>query len=223
MQQHLYKFLVLYRKLSIPQLGSFTIENEPARFDVSSGLLFAPKPVVHFGEAAEPMSDRIFFDFLSEEMGVEEATAIKEFHDFSYKFRNDIQERKLGLLHGVGRIIKGSDGSLFFTPETNLLEFLPPIQLDNTIRIAGETGHAPAKKMIRESRKEPIPKIVIEKKETEKEIEKITEKITEKVTEKETENVIEEEETVTTYTDRWWIYAILLLVTGLVALLFYYQ
>lgn len=199
MQQHLYKFLVLHRKLTIPQLGSFTIDKEPARFDASSGLLFAPKPVIHFGETAQPMSDKFFFTFLAEEMGVEEVTAIREFHDFSYQFRNDIQEHRQGLLAGVGRITKGSDDGLSFTQESTLLDLLPPIQLQDTTRIPINTSRKTSKKSSKQSRIEPVEQLVIEAVEDSEEV------------------------TVTTYKERWWIPAIILLVAGLVALLFYYQ
>jgi hypothetical protein len=198
MQEHLYKFLVLYHKLSIPQLGSFTIDDEPARFDVPSGLLFPPKPVIHFGDAVEPMSDRIFFDFLTREMKVEEVMAIRAFHDFAYQFRNDIEEYKLALLPGVGRITKGSEGGLFFTQETSLLEFLPPIQLDNELRMPGD---GVSKKAARELRKEPA---------------------VQSATEETGEEIMEDEEAATVR-DRWWIPAVILLAVGLLALLFYYQ
>ena len=199
MQQYLYKFLVLHRKLTIPQLGSFTIDKEPARFDVSSGLLFAPKPVIHFGETIQPMSDKFFFSFLADEMGVEEVTAIREFHDFSYQFRNDIKEHRQGLLAGVGRITKGSDEALSFTQESTLLDLLPPIQLQDALRNPGDRARMPSKKSPKQSRIEPVEQIVSE-------------------TEEDSEEVI-----VTTYKERWWIPAIILLVAGLVALLFYYQ
>ncbi|MCW3086717.1 MAG: hypothetical protein JWQ78_103 [Sediminibacterium sp.] len=210
MQHHLYKFLVLHRKLSIPQLGSFTIDNEPARFDVPSGLLFAPRPVIHFGETPDLVPDKVFFDFLSTEMGVEEVTAVKAFHDFAYQFRSDIQEHRLGLLPGVGRITRGGDGSLFFTPETNLLELLPPVQLDASIRLPADAGRAPAKKIAASKQKAGPAEIVVEKKITDEEI---------------AGEIIsgEEEEEEVTITERWWIPAIILLAGGLLALLFYYQ
>lgn len=218
MQQHLHKFLVLYRKLSIPELGSFTIDNESARADNSNALLFPPRPVIHFGVESIPMSDRLFFEFLSEQMGVDEETATKEFHDFSHKLTTDIREHNQALFHGVGRIIRGSDGGLFFTPESNLLELLPPIQLDESFR----TIHKKAVNVIlpRKLKPEPEP-------ESEKKIipELIQEPTLQPISQSDiiVEEYEEESETETRSPDRWWIYAIILLVAGTVALLFYYQ
>jgi len=218
MQQHLYKFLVLHHKLSIPQLGSFTIDKEPARFDAPSGLLFAPKPVIHFGETTEPIPDKILFDFLSAEMGVDEVTAAKEFNDFSYQFRTNIQQHSLGLMPGIGRIARGADGNLSFTPESNLLELLPPIQLQDASRMPRDTVRVTSKKTIRQPSPEPpLPQVSTNETVKEETVKEVT--VKEVIVEEE----IDEEEIIETYNDRWWIYAILLLVTGLGALLFYYQ
>lgn len=202
MQQQLHKFLVLNRTLSIPGLGSFTITNEPARFDVSSGLLFAPKPVIHFGETLAPVPEKALYDFLSQEMGVDETAASQAFHEFADRFRNDIQEHRLGLLPGVGRLTKGSDGGLYFTQESNLLELLPPVQLDEAIR-----------RIPTDSNREPVKKQAAEiKKKTESEI--TGEEITSEEVEEETEEIP---------SDRWWIYALILLGAASLALLFHYQ
>ncbi len=217
MQQHLHKFLVLYRKLSIPELGSFTIDNEPARADASNALLFPPRPVIHFGEESIPMSDKLFFEFLSEQMGIDEETAAKEFHDFSHKLTTDISEHNQALFHGVGRIIKGSDGNLFFTPESNLLELLPPIQLDEIFR----TIHKKAINVILPRKLKPEPESelrIIPEPTPEPTLVLTPQPIPEK------ETIVEEyeEETETLRPDRWWVYAIILLVAGTVALGLYY-
>lgn len=197
MQLHLYKFLVLYRKLSIPSLGAFTIDDQPARMDTTTGLLFAPKPVIHFTEAAIPMPDKLFFGFLADEMEVDEATAISEFHDFCQRFRSHIQEHNVSVLAGIGRLMKGAEDKLFFTPETNLLELLPPIQCQTAVV-------TPNKKTANDLPTESHKKHAVT------------------AVEETVEEMVETEETIVT-TDRWWIYAIILLAAGGIALLFHYQ
>ena len=131
LQQYLHKFLVLHRMLSIPQLGSFIIEEEPAQIDVASGLLFAPRSLIRFSTAVQPVSDKVFFHFLSEELGVDEVTAIREFHEYCYAFRNDLQQG-MAVLPGVGRMVRREEGELLFTPESQLLELLPPVPWTDT-------------------------------------------------------------------------------------------
>ncbi|NCI46182.1 hypothetical protein [Sediminibacterium soli] len=203
MQQYLQKFLILHRKLSIPQLGSFVIEDEPARVDAESGLLFAPRPVIRFSEGDRPSSDKHFFRFLAEEMQIDELAAIREFHEFCYAFRSSIQSNSMASIQGIGRVVKREGDVLGFTPETNLLELLPPVPwLSN-----------------REETDE----------QTEKESKKRRHKKTAYGQEPPANETAGEgaaagdEASETEPRDRWWIYAMILGGIGVLALLYYYR
>jgi hypothetical protein len=102
MDQHLHKYLVLHKHLNIPQLGSFIIQREQAHYEESSGLLYPPSETIVFSNGVVPMSEKLFFDYLANEMGIDEVSAIKQFHDFSYKFRSDLHEKGTVELKGVG-------------------------------------------------------------------------------------------------------------------------
>ena len=136
MDQHLYKYLVLYGNLSIPQIGSFSIKNESAHFDPSSGLLYAPASKLSFSEGIVPMSEKIFFNFLANEMGVDELTAIKQFHDFSHRFRNELIEHKSVTLEGLGSLSIGEDEVIVFHPVSQSIEFMPPVNPGNATMIS---------------------------------------------------------------------------------------
>ncbi len=170
MDQHLYKYLVLHKHLCIPQLGSFIIQNEPAHFDEASGLLYPPKPVISFSEGNVPVSEKLFFDFLSNEMGTDELAAIKQFHDFSYRFRNDLQENKLVVLKGAGTLSREEDGTILFSTANEITELLPPVDPGNAVMMT-----------------------------------------------------VSEETEDTGKPDQWWIYAIVLVMLGIGALLYYYM
>ncbi len=170
MDQSLYKFLVLNGHLSIPQLGSFIIKQLPAHSDAASGLLYPPKPVISFTQGEILMSEKLFFDFLSNELGIDEVTAIKQFHEFADHFRNELEEKKLVSLKGVGVVGKGEDGSMHFEPATNLSNLLPALQIDESILYA------------------------------------------------EADNELEQ----SSKHDYWWFYAIILLILGVGALVYYY-
>jgi hypothetical protein len=210
LQQYLQKFLILHRKLSIPQLGSFVIEDEPARLDVESGLLFAPRPVIRFSETDRPVSDKLFFRFLAEEMQVDELAAIREFHDFCYAFRSNLQSNQMASIQGIGRVVKRSDDVLGFSPETNLLEFLPPVPWTEENGVNKKSlKPLPAKKELqpKENETEAAP--------PEQQEEEATEPAIEEVTEEWEEDVVTD--------DRWWIYALILAGIGILALLNYYR
>jgi hypothetical protein len=129
MDQQLYKYLVLCRSLTIPQLGSFVIKNEPAYIDNSTGLLHAPKPIIVFSDGVVPKSEKLFFDFLATEMGVDEVTAIKQFHDHAYRLREELLENNTVALKGIGTLVKGEDNMVTFHATNDVAEWFPPLSL----------------------------------------------------------------------------------------------
>jgi hypothetical protein len=144
MDQSLYKFLVLNGHLSIPQLGSFNVVQEAAYIDSTSGFIFPPKPAINFTEGEFQMSEKLFFDFLSNEIGLDDVSAIKQFHEFAAQFRNELDEKKQASLKGVGVISKGVEGNLTFEPATDLSILLPALPLNESI-LSGVSGNNPDK------------------------------------------------------------------------------
>ena len=133
MQEHIHKYLVLYRKLSIPKLGSFVIKTEPAYVDAASGQLFPPKQVIVFEEGSYAASDRFFFDFLAEEMGVDAIAAIHAFNEFSGRLTQEISSKEEVNLSGWGRFSKTQTGNIGFTADETVMELLPVIPLKKEI------------------------------------------------------------------------------------------
>lgn len=133
MQEYIHKYLVLYRKLSIPKLGSFEIRDEPAYIDAASGQLLPPKPVLVFEAGSGATSDRFFFDFLAGEMGVDDITAIQSFNEFSGRLSQEVNSKEEVDLNGWGKFSKTVTGNIDFTPDTTALGLLPVIQLEKDI------------------------------------------------------------------------------------------
>lgn len=133
MDQQLYKYLVLHRNLSIPQLGSFLIKDQPAHYENETGLLHAPRPLIYFSEGVTSMSEKSFFDFLSVEMGVDEVAAIKEFHDYAYQLRENLQVNCSAEVKGIGTLSKEENGPVVFNPANDLNYLLPPVKQGEAI------------------------------------------------------------------------------------------
>ncbi|MBV9987902.1 MAG: hypothetical protein JO301_09495 [Chitinophagaceae bacterium] len=212
MQQHLHKFLILHRSLHIPQLGSFCVREEPARADTESRLLFAPRPVISFNNSDKSEPDATFFHFLSREMSKDEDEARTEFNRFCSEFRNSLQQLGIAVIPGVGRLVSRNENDLIFTPESSLLDLLPPVAWHE-----GEEPHAVVaaapRKTKQKRREEPAPAPVA-----------AAPVVHEQGHSEEPDTVQTEEETISETTrDRWWVYAIILLAAGILALLFYYQ
>jgi hypothetical protein len=133
MDQYLYKYLVLHKHLCIPQLGSFTVQRENARYEEASGLLHAPVETIAFSDGVIPVSEKLFFDFLANEMGVDDVSAIKQFHDFSYSFRSRFIENGSVELKGVGTLEKNENGNTQFIAVPRFTDLLPSLNQDGSI------------------------------------------------------------------------------------------
>jgi hypothetical protein len=136
MDQYLYKYLVLHKHLCIPQLGSFTVQKENARYEANSGLLHAPSETIVFSDGVVPVSEKLFFDFLANAMGVDDVTAIKQFHEFSYDFRTRFAENGSVELKGVGLLEKTDDGNTVFTAAPRLTHLLPSLNQEGAIVVS---------------------------------------------------------------------------------------
>lgn len=194
MYQYLHKYLVLNHRLSIPDIGNFVIEQNSAKLDSANGFLFAPAQAIRFKQEPTPPSDKFLFDFISEEMGVDQITAIKQFHDYVYKIKTSLTTPQGAVIPGIGMMRKEENGYILFTPEKNLLEILPQVKVNDSIEMA------------------------------KKEVVKINHDADRNLTEQEEEDIREllGQDTQIQSSDNWWIYAVILLMIGLGALLFYY-
>lgn len=194
MYQYLHKYLVLNHKLSIPDVGNLIIETNSAKLDAANGFLFAPSPTIQFKQEQTPPSDKIFFDFLSEEMGLDQVSAIKSFHDYLYKLKTSLGTPKGAVLPGIGMMRKEENGYILFTPEKNLLELMPQVKLEGGVEFA------------------------------KKEVKVYHEDDERELSEQEEEDIREllGQDSQLAGNDNWWVYAVILLMIGLGALLFYY-
>jgi hypothetical protein len=194
MVQYLHKYLVLNRKLSIPDIGNFTIEMKGAKMDNTNGLLFAPSPAIQFKQEQTPPADKFFFDFLAQEMGVDSVVAIKSFHDYLYKMKLMLGTAQGVVLPGLGVMRKEENGYILFTAERNLNEIMPSVKVTEEMHVA--------KKI------EVVHHEDDERDLTNAEVEDIKELLG--------------QDSQSSTSDNWWVYAIILFLMGIGALLFYY-
>ena len=121
-----YKYLLQYKKVSVPGIGNFSITTEPATMDADT--LYAPKNVIQF-KPETAIADRIFYEFVARELSIEEIDAIKQYHEFAYQLKSDISHAEGVQFPGMGILKKQDNGSFIFEPEENKLLFYPDIQL----------------------------------------------------------------------------------------------
>lgn len=195
MNQYLHKYLVLNQKLSIPDVGNLTIEPNGAQLDVNNGLLFAPAPALRFKQKPTTAADKFFYDFLAQEMGVDEVVAIRSFHDYLYTLKSTLNTPQGTHIPGIGHLRKENNGYILFSPEKTLNELMPQVKLNPSYQLPKKEAAA-------------LPEEEEERELTEQEEEDIRELLGQESQEGKA--------------DYWWVYAIILLLIGIGALLFYY-
>ncbi len=114
------KYLILHKKLTIPQIGNFSVETGSASIDRENGMVLPPETIVKFIQGAGEMADKQFFQFLSDELALDEVAAIRAFHEFSANLRDTIQNHHTGILPGIGHLSLGAEGEFVFIQENGL-------------------------------------------------------------------------------------------------------
>lgn len=185
MLQSLQKYFILYKKLSLPGIGWFTLEEGSARLDFTEKKLRAPSPVINFyPQAALP--NKTFFQFLSEELEVDEVQAVRHFNGLVYELRDRLNSSGVINLPGIGTLNKNETNEYSFKVDTALAQYFPDLSVERIIRQGAE--HT-----IR----------VGEHERTNKQMHEML--------------LAEENEP----KDYWWLYAILLALAGIAALIYY--
>ncbi len=186
MLNNLQKYFILYKKLSLPGIGWFSAEESAARLDFTEKKLQAPSQVVNFyPQAALP--NKVFFQFLSQELAVEETQAIRHFNQFIFDLKDQLSNSGSIALPGIGKLYKNEKNEYEFQSENWMSDYFPDLSAERIIRQGAEH--------------------TIRVGEEEKTNTQMHEML-----------FIEEKNTSTDY---WWLYAVILALLGIAALIYY--
>lgn len=192
MYQQLFKYFVLNRKVSLPELGVFSITTVPAKIDFVAGILHAPQPKIAFQQGQANL-DRNLFQYLSKELKIDEKQAVHDLQAFSLNIKENLENNMPVDLPGIGKLQKGyNDNDVLFTEEhitTSL--FLSDIKLNSA---------TDSKANLVELYKTGDNLILTEETEDDR-----------------LEMIIKDKDE-----DYWWVYALILALMGVGALLYYY-
>jgi nucleoid DNA-binding protein len=126
----LYKYLVLHDYVSIPGIGHFTIERQPAKQDMEQKVLNAPVPVIKYKYDTD-VADKPFYSFLASELDIDVVDAIRQFQDFSYRLKENISSKKAVELPSFGTL-KMEKSEIKFQPDHFIKDYYPPVSIDKS-------------------------------------------------------------------------------------------
>lgn len=116
MYRELEQYLILYKKLSVPGIGTFQVERTPAEADFASKLINPPTYTIALHHGNNAPSTRLF-NWLAEVMNISERDAVIRFNDFAFELKNKILNGDRFDWNGVGILSKGLAGEIRFEPE----------------------------------------------------------------------------------------------------------
>ena len=132
MYAELYQYLINYRKLPVPGIGTFLLDRKPAIIDFPNRLINAPSYEISLRSDVHPHA-RNFFSWLGMVLHTSERDALVKYNDFVYDLKEKVKDGESIHWNGVGILSRGLTGDVKFVPDT--------IEVETSVK---------AKKVIRE-------------------------------------------------------------------------
>ncbi len=136
MYKTLYQYLLQYKNLSLPSIGTFSMQRNPSVVDFPNRLIHPPCYNIVFGaESVRPVG--VFFQRLAAMLNISEREAIIEFNNFSFDVKDKIDRGSKISWNGVGVLNKSLEGVVQFVPSIPIVSE-QPIAADKVIRQVAE-------------------------------------------------------------------------------------
>ena len=137
MQDTLYEFLLLNRKLSLPGIGTISLCQVPAKHDFPNKQFVAPASFFTIDPRNDKPSKKLF-DWLSSSLNITEWEAIKSVNDFSFDLKKKLSETGEVNWENVGMIRRNDNGDLKLDQQNLLLQSEQPVTAEKVIRVKAE-------------------------------------------------------------------------------------
>ena len=137
MQDTLYEFLLLNKKLSLPGIGTISLRQDSAQHDLPNKQFTAPSFYFTIESRNDKPSKKLF-DWLSSSFGITEWDAIRSINDFSLDLKKKLSENGEVAWANVGMIRRDNNGDLKIDQQSIVLQSEQPITAEKVIRLKAE-------------------------------------------------------------------------------------
>jgi len=137
MQDILYEFLLLHKKLSLPGIGTIALCKLSAQHDLPNKQFTAPSFYFTIESRNDKPSKKLF-DWLSSSFGITEWDAIRSINDFSFDLKKKLSENGEVAWANVGMIRRDNNGDLKIDQQSISLQSEQPITAEKVIRLKAE-------------------------------------------------------------------------------------
>lgn len=134
MYGELYQYLILYKQLHMPGIGTFALEKKSADFDVAAQVIHPPSYTIAL-HADHTTPAKNFFSWLSIKLDITERDAIIRFNDFLFDLKKQLSSGNKLQWSGIGTLCKTLAGD---------------IRLENGMNNYSPASDVPASKVLRQ-------------------------------------------------------------------------
>src|SRR4030095_11046666 len=113
MYEVLYRFLVRYKSLDLPGIGTIALQTQPARSEFVDRS-FAPPKYSFLFEKRERIPSEKLFSWIALHLNITESEAVIRFNDFIFDLNRQLKEGKEISWDHVGRFQKEITGEIKF-------------------------------------------------------------------------------------------------------------
>lgn len=137
MQDSLYEFLIINKRLSLPGIGTIVLFKNPAQSDFTNKQFLASYYSFKIESANDKPSKKLF-DWLCSMAGIAEWDAIKAVNDFSFDLKKKLSEEGEVSWEKVGVFRRNLNGDIKLDTKTISLESDQPVIAEKVIRVKAE-------------------------------------------------------------------------------------
>lgn len=141
------KYLSLYKRLDVPGIGHFSVEDTPPSLQFTDKQLLPPQSHIRFAPVVHPTNNH-FYSFLSREWGVDKVIAIRRYKEDVEQMMEELKRLGMYEWKGLGILRKTSDDHIGFAASESSLSFFSDLPAERVIRkytqhtvLVGEREH----------------------------------------------------------------------------------
>jgi len=133
MYGYLYKYLVLHKKLTLPGIGVFKIDQVPSRIDFVNKKLYPIVPTIRFTQSTS-LADKYFYGFIATGFNIDELEAIQRFNEFIFHLKEQFALNGYVDFPGMGRLTKQFSNTYNFKPDQFVQSLYPDLHAERVVR-----------------------------------------------------------------------------------------
>ncbi len=125
------RYLSFQKQVSIKDVGTFSVEELPARLDFPNKLLHAPEHILHFNPKWS--NDELFEQWAQKQLGLSQQEIKAQLQNLSADFQRTLSDKNELNWEGIGRFSKNDQQLILFSSGLEVVK-RPPVVAEKVIR-----------------------------------------------------------------------------------------